>query len=80
MKYRIVKKKIDYSCLLKLWVNSYINWLVAESKNIDENAIKICINYEKWEWNLITKLGNKINLRNKDIKKYALYHFYKYLI
>ena len=80
MKYRIVKKKINHSYLLKLWINSYVDWLIAESKHTDENAIKICIDYEKYNWSIITMLGNKINLRNKDIKKYALYRFYKYLI
>ena len=79
MKYRIIKKKIDHS-YIKVWIKSYVDWMIAESQNNNENAIKICINYEKWDWNMITTIGKKFNLRNKDIKKYTLYYFYKYLI
>lgn len=79
MKYRIIKKKINHS-YIKVWIKSYVDWMIAESQNNNEDTIKICINYEKWDWDVITTIGKKLNLRNKDIKKYALYRFYKYLI
>ena len=69
MKYRIIKKKIDHS-YLKVWIKNYASWLIAESHNKDENSIKICISYEKWDWDVITTIGKKLNLRSKDIKKY----------
>ena len=42
MKYRIIKKKIDYS-YIKIWIKSYIDWMIAESQNNNENVIKICL-------------------------------------
>ena len=65
MKYRVARKKLKRSKLLKLWIKSDNDWLKVSMETQDESVRIIAADFMRYDWHQILKVGEKLGFGYK---------------
>ena len=70
MKYRVARKKLKRSKLLKLWIKSDNDWLKVSMETQDESVRIIAADFMRYDWHQILKVGEKLGFGYKVMNRY----------
>lgn len=70
MKYRIIRKKLKRSKLLKLWLRSDNEWFKVFQGTSDESVKIIAADFARYDWLQILRVGEQLGFGWKVMNRY----------